>query len=581
MTIPDFLKSQKSQTGLYLYLSIGLGLASGFLIILQAWLLAKSINAVMFEQAQLADLLPWLMSLLLIFIVRAALTWASEISGFKAAARVKQHLRKQLHAHLFELGPLAIADKHSGEIANTLVEGIEALEDYYARYLPTMALVALLPLSILVFVFPIDWISGVVLVVTAPLIPFFMILIGKGTERLNKKQWKKLARMSAHFLDMIQGLTTLKLFNASKREAQAISLISDDYRKATMKVLRVAFLSSLALEFLATVSIAMVAVLIGFRLYYGEMDFYYGFFALLLAPEFYLPLRNMGTHYHARLEAIGAAENIMAILQKEPPAKQHNHSSSTTTTSAQLAIKLEDISYAYPDRSLALDRVSLHLPAQQTTALVGYSGAGKSTVANLLLGFIQPDCGRILINNTPLEQIGIDHWRQNIAWVSQRPYLFHGSIRENIMLGKPAATEQEMLKAAQDAHIHDTISDLPDGYDTVIGDSGAGLSGGQIQRIALARAFLKDAPFIIMDEATANLDSESEKLIQKSVRRLAQNRTLLVIAHRLETVKDADNIIVLNNGTVVESGNHQQLTQQRGIYQTMLATLLQNEELLP
>lgn len=290
MTIPNFLKSQKSLTGIYLYLSIGLGLCSGFLIILQAWLLAKVINAAMFENAGLSDVKLWLIYLLVLFFIRAALIWASEISAFKAAAQVKQSLRAQLQEKLFAIGPIAVADQHSGEVANTLVEGIEALENYYARYLPTMSLVALIPLSILIFIFPIDWISGVVLVITAPLIPFFMILIGKGTEKLNHKQWRKLARMSAHFLDMIQGISTLKLFNASKREAKTIAMISDEYRKTTMSVLRVAFLSSLALEFLATVSIAIVAVLIGFRLFYGEMDFFYGFFALLLAPEFYLPL---------------------------------------------------------------------------------------------------------------------------------------------------------------------------------------------------------------------------------------------------------------------------------------------------
>lgn len=578
LTIPEFLTSQKKYSANYLYLSIGLGLCSGFLIILQAWLLATIVNAVMFEKAILTDVKHYLLMLLILFIVRAALAWASEISAFKAAALVKQHLRQKLQKHLFALGPVAVGEHHSAEVANSLVEGIEALENYYARYLPTMALVTLIPLSILVFVFPIDWISGVVLLVTAPLIPFFMILIGKGTERLNKQQWQKLSRMSAHFLDMIQGITTLKLFNASKREAQAIAIISNDYRKATMKVLRIAFLSSFALEFLASVSIAIVAVLIGFRLYYGEMDFYYGFFALLLAPEFYLPLRNMGTHYHARLEAIGAAENIMAILEQKAPAV--SKLSADIGDNKEIDIRLKDISFRYKNRSIALDDFSCHIPAGQRTALVGHSGAGKSTVANILLGFISPEAGEILVSGKVIDSLNNEAWRKNIAWVSQRPHIFYGSIRDNICLGMTTKSGQELHQAAQQAHIHDTIMALPQAYDTIIGDNGAGLSGGQIQRIALARAFLKNAPFVILDEATANLDEESERLIQQSIDSLAKNRTLLIIAHRLSTIEQADNILVIDQGKLVESGSHQTLLDDQGIYSAMIKTLVQNEEVL-
>jgi len=578
LTIPEFLKSQKKYSASYLYISIGLGLCSGFLIILQAWLLATVVNAVMFEDASLTDVKQYLLMLLFLFIVRATLVWASEISAFKAAALVKQHLREKLQKHLFKLGPVAVGEHHSGEVANTLVEGIEALENYYARYLPTMTLVALIPLSILIFIFPIDWISGLVLLLTAPLIPFFMILIGKGTERLNKQQWQKLSRMSAHFLDMIQGITTLKLFDASKREAKAIGIISDDYRKATMKVLRIAFLSSLALEFLATISIAIVAVLIGFRLYYGEMDFYYGFFALLLAPEFYLPLRNMGTHYHARLEAIGAAENIMAILEQEAPDR--SNIPADVGNSQRIYIRLKHVSFHYKKRGIALDGFSCHIPAGQRTALVGYSGAGKSTVANILLGFICPDDGEICVNDKIVNNLNNEAWRKNIAWVSQRPYIFYGSIRDNICLGMTSKSDNELHRAAQQAHIHDTIMALPQGYNTLIGDRGAGLSGGQIQRIALARAFLKNAPFVILDEATANLDKESEQLIQQSIESLAENRTLLIIAHRLSTIEQADNILVVDQGKLVESGSHQTLLKKKGIYNTMIETLVNNEELL-
>jgi ATP-binding cassette subfamily C protein CydD len=405
---------------------------------------------------------------------------------------------------------------------------------------------------------------------TAPLIPFFMILIGKGTESLNKKQWRKLARMSAHFLDMIQGLTTLKLFNASRREADVIANIANEYRITTMSVLRVAFLSSLVLEFLATVSIAMVAVTIGFRLFYGQIDFFYGFFVLLLAPEFYLPLRNMGTHYHARMEAIGAAEKIVEVLETSLP--EYLPTQSLAKPNHALTIEVNNVSFHYEQGREALNNVSFSLPANQRIALVGSSGAGKSTITHLLLGFIQPQTGDILINQQPLSSLDPQQWRQQLAWVPQNPHLFHGSIRDNIALGQPNASDEAIQAAAKRAFADGFIAKLPDKYDTLIGERGIGLSGGEIQRIALARAFLKDAPLVILDEATANLDRDSEIAIQRSIDDLAQDRSLLVIAHRLETVKNADCILVMDKGRIVEQGTHNELAQRTGLYHTMLHT---------
>lgn len=581
MSIPDFLKSQKHLTGNYLSLAIGLGLTAGFLLILQAWLLASIINAVIFEKAMLDEVYGWLFGMLAVFSFRALLSWASEVTAFKAAAEVKRDLRYRLQQHLFALGPIANDGERSGELVNTLVDGVEALEAYYSRYLPTMSLVVLIPLSILVFVFPIDWISGVVLLVTAPLIPFFMILIGKGTERLNKKQWRKMARMSAHFLDMIQGLSTLKIFNASQREAETIRRISDEYRQSTMSVLRVAFLSSLVLEFLASVSIAIVAVLVGFRLLYGEIDFFYGFFALLLAPEFYLPLRNMGTHYHARLEAIGAAEKMLDILEKPIPDQTNKETFSHTENHA-ISISFNKVSYAYDERGTALKELDLNIPTGSRIALVGTSGAGKSTILRLLAGFISPTSGAIRINQQSLDEINLESWRQQIAWVPQTPHLFNASIRDNIALGMSNVNQShindtDIIKAAQQAHIDAYIQTLPEGYQTIIGERGQGLSGGQIQRIALARAFLKDAPVILLDEATANLDTENERLIQQSLADLVvkntTNKTLIMIAHRLETVKSADQIIVMDKGQVVQTGTHEKLLEEQGLYSELVNQL--------
>lgn len=570
MSISDFLKSQKVLTQHYLSIAIGLGLTSGFLLILQAWLLANIVNSVIFEKSSLTDIQNWLFGMLGVFLLRALLNWASEITAFKAAAKIKLSLRSKLHQHLLSLGPIAIDGERSGEIINTLVDGVEALEAYYARYLPAMSLVVLIPLSILVFVFPIDWISGVVLLVTAPLIPFFMILIGKGTAHLNKKQWRKMARMSAHFLDMIQGLSTLKIFNASQREVETIRRISDEYRSSTMSVLRVAFLSSLVLEFLASVSIAIVAVLVGFRLLYGEMDFFYGFFALLLAPEFYFPLRNMGTHYHARLEAIGAAEKMLDIL--EQPFIEQSSSSASLDSTKKTTINFDHVSFTYDDRGNALNDFNVSIPAGSRIALVGKSGAGKSTIIRLLAGFMQTSQGSIFINDIPLNVLTLENWRKQIAWVPQNPHLFKGTIQENIVLGMTAVSKQQIRLAAKYAQIDSFINTLPAGYNTQIGERGQGLSGGQIQRIALARAFLKDAPVILLDEATANLDSESEQLIQQSIDQLAKGRTVIMIAHRLATVENADQILVMDQGSIIQSGTHQQLLTESGLYAELVMT---------
>ena len=582
-----FLDSQKSITSGWLQVSIGLGLFSGFLLIAQAWFLASTMNAVVFEKQTLTNVTHWLWLLLGVFIIRAILAWASEQAAFRASAKIKQQLRDRLHRHLQAIGPIGLGAERSGERVNTLVDGIEALENYYARYLPAMSLVVLIPLSILVFVFPLDWISGLIMLGTAPLIPFFMILIGKGTESLNKKQWRKLARMSAHFLDMIQGLTTLKIFNTSKHEAEVIARISDDYRRSTMSVLRVAFLSSLVLEFLATVSIAMVAVLIGFRLYYGEMDFLLGFFVLLLAPEFYLPLRNMGTHYHARMEAIGAAEQMIEIL--DSPNTSTKRSATADFDSKQSVKKVQDlegniniafnqVGFSYEKGREALADFNMVVPAGKTLALVGASGAGKSTVVNLLLGFVKNTQGSIEVNGTSLDQIPIEQWREQIAWLPQNPYLFHGTIAENIALGAEQTKQftqglQEQIKsAAQQAFIADFIETLPNGYHALIGEKGEGLSGGQIQRIALARAFLKDAPVLILDEPTANLDKESEQLIQQSIRALSKGKTVITIAHRLNTIENADQIVVIDSGKAVETGTHQQLLERSTLYQKMISS---------
>lgn len=578
--LENWLRHQAGQVRAPLGLSMAMHALDGLLMIGQAWLLARIIAAVVMDGATLTDVWSWLWMVLVVFGLRALVTPIADVAAFEAAARVKLAVWERLYAHMQQLGPVWARRQRSGGLANTLTDAIESLQDYYAGYLPQMAKAAFLPLAILVFVFPQDWVSGLILVITAPLIPLFMIIIGKGTERLNQRQWRQLSRLSSHFFDAIEGLSTLKLFAASRREARVVVRMSEAYRHSTMKVLRVAFLSSLMLEFLATIAIAMIAVYIGFRLYYGEMDFLPGLFALLLAPEFYLPLRNMGTQYHARMEAIGAAEQVVALFD-QPVRELAGQESGGKSVGALSQVILDQVSFTYDAKQAVLEDISGTLVPGQRIALVGASGAGKTTISQLLLGFLQPTGGRITVNGVDLQAIAADEWLTRIAWLSQRPTLFHGSIADNIRLGRPEADMAAVRHAVSQANAASFIEKLPQGYDTPVGDGGQGFSGGEIQRIALARAFLKEAELVVLDEASASLDPGTEALITEATARLAQGRITLVIAHRLATVRDADCIWVLDQGRIIERGDHATLWARQGRYAEMLTLYQGGAEVSP
>jgi ATP-binding cassette subfamily C protein CydD len=468
------------------------------------------------------------------------------------------------------LGPAYTRGERSGELVNTAVEGIEALDAYFGQYLPQLALVTLIPLTVLAFVFPLDPISGLVLLLTAPLIPIFMSLIGSLADALTRRQWTSLSRMSAHFLDVLQGLTTLKLFGRSREQIQTIAEISDRFRQATLGVLRVAFLSALVLEMVGTISTAIVAVGIGLRLLYARLSFEEAFFVLLLAPEFYLPLRTLGARFHAGMSGVTAAQRIFEVL--ETPLPLSASAGGLRLPAPRFHIRFQDVHYAYEDgRRPALNGASFEIGPGQKVALIGPSGAGKSTLAYLLLRFIEPDRGQISVDGRSLGQLPATDWRERVAWLPQNAYLFNTTVAENIRLARPEAGPEEVIWAAKQAHADEFILALPQGYDTPIGERGARLSGGQAQRIALARAFLKDAALLIMDEPTASLDPELEALLQKSTERLLQNRTALIIAHRLSTVYRADQIVVLEAGRVVEVGTHETLLERGGVYRRLIA----------
>jgi len=554
------------------YLTIGFSLVNGVLIIAQAWLLSRVINSVFLAGYSLSDVMCMMFILLAVILFRAAAVIGGETSASYAAIKIKTDLREQLFAHIRALGPANIQNEQTGELSLNAVEGIENLEAYFSQYLPQLILAALLPLIILLIVFPIDWLSGVVLLVTAPLMPLLMMLIGDAAQSLTNKQYGALSRLSGYFLDTLQGLTTLKMLGQSRAQVARIEKVSEDYKQTTLKGLPVTFLSALGLVWLATISTAIVAVEIGIRLLYSRMPFEQALFILILAPEFYMPLRMLGMRFHAGMSGVSAAKRIFEILAIPVPV-QPSQMSGIEPGESKYDIIFKEVHFTYPNRShSALNGVSFRINAGQKTALVGASGSGKSTVAYLLLRFIYPSSGQILIGNYPLEAFRLGAWREQIAWVSQTPYLFHDTLAANIRLARPQATEAEIFRAAALAHLDEFLQLLPRGYDTIIGEQGARLSGGQAQRLALARAFLKDSPFLILDEPTSSFDPTNEMLFQDSVNELAQGRTVLTIAHRLNTVYQADQIIVLSNGKVVEAGNHQHLLEQRGAYFRLVNT---------
>lgn len=554
----DWLRGNARLVRGELLAGIGLAAAAGVLLIVQAGLLAFVVHRVLFEAAGLADVFGALMALPLLMLVRAGLVWGGEQFGVRAAMRVKSRLRMQVMDHLAALGPERLRGRSFGDLAHHVVDGIEGLEAYFSRYLPQAALAALLPLAVLAFVFPLDLVSGLILLFTAPFIPLFMFLIGSRAEKLNQRQWRRLALLSARFLDSLQGLTTLRLFNATRREARVIAEITDDYRDSTLSVLRIAFLSALVLEFFSTVSLAVIAVIIGFKLLSGSMAFQTGFFILLLAPEFYLPLRTLGAHYHSRLSAMAAAEGLTALLAERPQISERTTKRCPAWPTVDLDIKNLDFSHG-PDRPV-LRGFSLRVAPGSRVALIGPSGVGKTSLLRLLLGTARPESGQILVNGTNLADVGLGHWLGHVAWMPQNPYIAPATMWENVLLGgTPGSDGQPGAAGAADWDALDEIAALTgldrdlaamaQGWQTQIGEGGAGLSGGQRQRLVLtrvlARTLAKPAPLLLLDEPTAHLDDQGVEMVLDALGKVSAARTVIIASHDSRVRKFADMVVEL------------------------------------
>jgi ATP-binding cassette, subfamily C, bacterial CydD len=545
---PRLVRQTKSARPLLMLDSV-LGIGTAVAVLLQAGLLAR-IVARAFDGAPLRALWTDVALLLAAFVIRGALTWGMEGAGRRAAWSVLSELRLALAEKRLRSQPAATDGTSGAEIAAVAVQGIEALEGYFSRYLPQVVLASVVPFIVVAWVAVVDWESALIMLLTLPLVPVFMWLIGRYTEQRTRERWQALRRLSTHFLDVVRGLPTLRAFRRAEEEVAVLSEISERYRATTMETLRVSFLSGSVLELAATLGVALVAVTAGVRLVSGSLGLQAGLTVIVLAPELYLPFRRLGAEYHASADGLAIAERMLALL--DAPGSVAPGGPRLAPTPATASVRLEGVSFSYPARAApVLDGLDLELAPGETVALVGESGAGKSTVASLLLGLLEPTSGRISVGGVDLAGCEIDSWRRLIAWVPQHPTLFRGSVAENIRLGDPDASDERIGVAAALAGADEFISRLPRGYDTLVGDGSRSLSPGERRRIGLARAFLRHAPLVILDEPTADLDPESVAIVSRAVQRLRRGRTMLLIAHRPELVRHADRVVRLVDGTSV------------------------------
>lgn len=566
------LASTRRETGSALPIALAAGIVHGLTAIAVGWTLAGVIDAVVLRGGDLVGEAGRLAMLAGLALARAGLAGVADVAAVRAAGRVRRHLFRRLATHVLTLGPVRLAGRPTGEIVATLTDAVAAVEPYWRQWIPTTARVAVIPLAVLLVVLPFDRVASLVFVVTMPLLPWFMILVGQGAEAANRRQWRTLARLGGHLLDAIQGLAELKIFGASKREIAVVAAMADRYRRDTMVVLRIAFLSALVLEFFATLSIALVAVTVGFRLMWGTMDFHAGLFILLMAPEFYAPLRRLGADRHARMEAVAAAERLVDLLDVAGPTQTPGTLRPTFATAPEL--RLDDVHVAHGDGRAALSGLDLTIAPGERIALVGASGSGKSTLFALLLGFVEATHGRVLVDGIDLATIDPATWRRAIAHVPQRPHLFDATLDDAVAMGREplsGSRDAAITAALAAAQAMDFVARLPQGRATPLGDAGAGLSGGEAQRLALARAFYAPGPLVLFDEPTAHLDRDAEAAVAAAIDRLARGRTTITIAHRLATVAGATRVVVLDGGRIVETGTPDALIARGGRFAAMAA----------
>lgn len=562
--IQKWLREQQKTVKKYLLLNVLFGAISASFMMGQMALIALMLHKIIIEHQTANQYLAEIGLLFGCFTARAVLIWLRERMGFKAGQALRLHLRQQIIEKLLAVGPMSIQQKTTGSWANLILEQVENLHNFYARYLPQQFLSLIVPILILCIVFPINWAAGFILFATLPLLPIFMALAGIKAVEANQRNIGVLSRMSGQFLDKLRGLETIRLFGQAEKQAEQIYQSTEEFRLSTMDVLKMAFLSSAVLEFFTAISIAVMAVYFGFT-FLGELNFggygvavglFTGFFCLMLAPEFYQPLRELGVFYHDKAAAIAAADNIEAFLNEEVLSRQ---TSQKDFKNQPLVIQARDCVVLSPQGKCLTQPLNFDICEKQHIALVGQSGAGKSSLMNMLLGFL-PYEGSVTINGIELRELNLIQWREKLAWVGQNPQLIRGSLKENILLGNYEVSEQAIAQALSLSKADEFVYRL--GLEHQVQDSNAGISGGQVQRIAIARALLRNYELLMLDEPTASLDLQSEQQVLQALHHLSQQHTTLMITHRIEDLASCDEIWVMKKGQITQKGKFAEIKSQ-------------------
>lgn len=552
-----------------------LTLIQSIAIILQAKWLAEVISA-LFAGAKLQEQFGGAVLFLLAFIVRQISALLQQKIAYRFAEQTGKELRKQVMEKLFELGPRFAKREGTGNLVTLVLDGVTKFRNYLELFLPRMLATGLTPALILLYVFTLDITAAVILILTLPILIIFLILVGLAARKQMDRQWKSYRTLSNHFVDSLRGLETLKFLGHSKRHSESIERVSDSYRSATMRTLRVAFLSSFSLDFFTMLSVASVAVSLGLRLIDGNMTLLTGLTILILAPEYFLPVRMVGADYHATLDGKEAGEAMDAIIaegEAEQAALARLPEGTSLDWRADSVMKLSSLSVRHEEEGQpSLDRVSLELNGFGKIGIIGESGAGKSTLIDVLGGFLRPTEGEIELGRAKLGDLASPEWRKQITYIPQNPYIFSGSLADNIAFYSPDASRAAIEQAAADAGLGALAASLPQGYDEPIGGGGRPLSGGQEQRVALARALLSERPVLLLDEPTAHLDIETEYELKATMLPLFEGRLVLLATHRLHWMREMDRIIVMEQGRMVETGSHDELVARKGAYYQLMTS---------
>ncbi|HHF0443719.1 TPA: cysteine/glutathione ABC transporter permease/ATP-binding protein CydD [Haemophilus influenzae] len=571
--LQQWLRAQQEPIKKLMRANIALATLSALILVVQTYFLATLLDKLIMQNVPRNELIPYFLGLIIGFGMRAIILWVREKIGFRSGQLLRNHIRQKILDKIHLVGPATINQKPAGSWASIMLEQVENLHNFYARFLPQQSLSAIVPVVIFIAVFPLNWAAGLILMITAPLVPLFMIIVGIAAADNSQKNMDTLSRLSAQFLDRLRGLETLRLFNRTSEQTEHIENATEDFRETTMDVLKLAFLSSAVLEFFTSISIALMAVYFGFS-YLGQIEFgtynapltlFTGFFCLILAPEFYQPLRDLGTYYHDRAAGIGAADAIVDFLEADYLTVHQNEKAISLESAVE--ISAENLVVLSTQGSALTKPLNFQIPANHNVALVGQSGAGKTSLINAILGFL-PYEGSLKINGQELRESNLADWRKHIAWVGQNPLLLQGTIKENLLLGNIQANDEEINQALMHSQAKEFTDKL--GLHHEIKDGGLGISVGQAQRLAIARALLRKGDLLLLDEPTASLDAQSENLVLHALNKASQHQTTLMITHRIEDLKQCDQIFVMQRGEIVQQGKFAEL-QHEGFFAELLA----------